>query len=274
MKDTIHTMDTVMPEISNLRVHIAPVGYEIDRVVLSAKKMRADKMYLITHDDPADDSKRFLKSCLKKLERANIEVKVVKANRFRIFPIIKTVNDIIRTESNNQIFVNVTTGSKLQAVGCMMACMLCENRDNIHPYYPRPKEYHKLGKNEQLAYGLEKIDVDLPTYKMMTPPSKLITALAIIKYYGTLTKANLADIAESSGLIIINAREKNHNQARYASLDKNIIRALEFDWNFVKVEKIGRHRWISLTKEGEHASEFLLDGELDKKYIFEDIPRN
>ena len=60
MKDTIHTMDTVMPEISNLRVHIAPVGYEIDRVVLSAKKMRADKMYLITHDDPADDSKRFL----------------------------------------------------------------------------------------------------------------------------------------------------------------------------------------------------------------------
>ena len=271
--DTMHTMDTVMPEISDLRVHIAPVGFEVDRVVLSAKKMRADKIYLIIHDDPADDSMRFLKSCTRKLERANIEVKVVKSNRFRIFPIIKTVNDIIRGESKNQIFVNVTTGSKLQAVGCMMACMLCENRDNIHPYYPRPKEYHKLGKNEQLAYGLEKIDVDLPTYKMMTPPKKLIDVLGIIKYYGTLTKSNLAEIAERSELININALDQNHNQARYASLDKNIIRPLEFDWNFVQVEKIGRHRWISLTKEGEHALEFLLDGELDKKFLFTDIPR-
>ena len=84
----MHTMDTVSHEMSNLRVHIAPVGYEVDRVVLSAKKMRADRIYLLVHEEPDEDSPRFLKSCETKLKRANIEVKVVKANSFRIFPII------------------------------------------------------------------------------------------------------------------------------------------------------------------------------------------
>ena len=39
----MHTMNTVMPEMPNLRVPIAPVGYEIDRIVLPAKNLRADR---------------------------------------------------------------------------------------------------------------------------------------------------------------------------------------------------------------------------------------
>ena len=46
-------------------------------------------------------------------------------------------------------------------------------------------------------------------------------------------------------------------EPRFASLDKNIIQPLENEWGFIEVEKIGRNRWIKLTKEGEHASEFL-----------------
>ena len=213
------------------------MGYEVDRVVLSAKKMRADRIYLIIHEEPDEDSPRFLKACKTKLEKANIEVKVIKANRFRIFPIIKTVNDIIRKESKNHIYVNVTTGSKIQAIGCMMACMLCEDRDNIHPYYPRPKTYHRLARGEQLAYGLEKIDEDLPTYQMMTPPKKIIETLGIINYYGKITKSNLAEIAVRSGLITVNARDENQNQATFASLDKNLIRALQFEWKFIACRK-------------------------------------
>ena len=48
---TIHTM----PEMIKLRVHIAPVGYEIDRVVIPAIKMKADKVYLLRHDDYSED---------------------------------------------------------------------------------------------------------------------------------------------------------------------------------------------------------------------------
>ena len=68
----------------------------------------------------------------------------------------------------------------------------------------------------------------------------------------------MAQIAEKQELITINALEKNHSQARFASLDKNIIQPLEEQWKFIQVEKIGRNRWIKITEEGKNAAEFLI----------------
>ena len=58
--------------------------------------------------------------------------------------------------------------------------------------------------------------------------------------------------------LIINAEKLNHSQARFASLDKNIIEPLEKEWGFIKIEKIGRNRWIKITEEGKTAAEFLI----------------
>ena len=41
-----------------LRVHVAPVGFEIDRIVIPAKKMRADKVWLIAHSNLSEDKAR------------------------------------------------------------------------------------------------------------------------------------------------------------------------------------------------------------------------
>ena len=38
-----------------LRIHIAPVGFEVDRIVIPAKKMRADKVWLIGHSNLSVD---------------------------------------------------------------------------------------------------------------------------------------------------------------------------------------------------------------------------
>ena len=65
-------------------------------------------------------------------------------------------------------------------------------------------------------------------------------------------------IAEQKEIITVNAENENHSQARFASLDKNIIEPLEKQWGFIKVEKIGRNRWISITEEGKNAAEFLI----------------
>ena len=46
-----------MPEMIKLRVHIAPLGFEIDRVVIPAVQMKADKVYLLRHDNVEDMSK-------------------------------------------------------------------------------------------------------------------------------------------------------------------------------------------------------------------------
>ena len=253
----MHTVDTIMDEMTKLRVHIAPVGFEIDRVVMPATKMKADKVYLLRHDNHSEDkSGPYLEKIVKKLEKKNISTKTIGVNRFRLFGIIKAVKEIIQAERENDIYLNIASGSKIHAVGCMMACMIFDDRSNIHPYYAQAEVYPTYSGKEQQTFGIEAIH-KLPTYQIRTPSQKLLDVLSIIRAEGKITKKRLAEIADAHELINVGARDENYEQARFASLDKNIIHPLEHDWNFIKVEKVGRNRVITLTKEGEHASEFL-----------------
>ena len=70
----MHTVDTIMPEMIKLRVHIAPVGFEIDRVVIPATKMKADKVYLLRHDNYSEDkSGPYREKIIKKLNKNLLE---------------------------------------------------------------------------------------------------------------------------------------------------------------------------------------------------------
>jgi len=85
-----------MPEMIKLRVHIAPLGFEIDRVVIPAIQMKADKVYLLRHDNHSEDmTGPYREKIIKKLEKKNIEVKIVNVNRYRLFAIIKTVRILL-----------------------------------------------------------------------------------------------------------------------------------------------------------------------------------
>ena len=254
----MHTIDTIMPGNVRLRVHIAPVGFEIDRVVIPAIEMKADKVYLLRHDNYAEDkSGPYLEKIAKKLEKEGIGTKIIDVNRFTLFGIIRVVKEIIQAEHDHDIYLNIASGSKIHAVGSMMAAMIFDDRSNIHPYYAQAKEYPTYKGKEQQTFGVEDIH-NLPTYQIRTPPPKLLDALSIIKAEDRITKKRLAEIADEHDLINVGAREENFQQARFASLDKNIIHPLEHDWEFIKVEKVGRNRIITLTKEGKYAAEFLI----------------
>ena len=219
------------------------------------------KEYLTASNSFLEDSQtKYLNALLdkiaKKLEKVNIKTKIIGVNRYRLFGIIKVVKEIIQNECDNDIYLNVASGSKIHAVGCMMACMIFDDRTNIHPYYAQAKEYPQYKGNEQQTFGVEEIH-KLPTYQIRTPSPKLLSALSLVKSKGRVTKKEFAEEATDLNLINVGAKDENYDQARFASLDKNIIQPLENEWGFIQVEKIGRNRWIKLTKEGEHASEFL-----------------
>ena len=245
-----------MPNLTNLRIHIAPVGYEIDRIVLPAKKMRADKVFLLVHENPSEDkATKFYDSIDKKLQKLNIETEKVHHNRLDLFQIIKSVKQLIELQKDNSIYVNLASGSKIQSVGCMMACQMFNDNENVSPYYVEAKEY--LGfSGETISKGIKEIQ-SVPSYEIKKPEPKLIQALKIIKKNnGKLSKKEMARICLKSKLITIHA--ENESQATFASLDQNIISPLEKKWGFIEVEKIGRTRWIKITDEGSNASEFLI----------------
>ena len=254
----MHTVDT-MKEIVNLRVHIAPVGFEIDRIIIPAVKMKADKVWLVAHDNVAEDkASKYRQKIEKLLEKKGIKTEVAFANRLRLFPIIKAVTAIIFKERKNEIYVNVATGSKVHAIGCMMACMLFDDRDKIHPFYAQAEKYPEYEGTKQQTYGVAEIH-PLPTYRIGTPKRELLEAMKIIKDAGgRIQKKKMAEEAEKSKIITVNAKKQNFTQARFASLDKNIVQPLVDTWGFVEVEKIGRNRWLKLTDDGKHAAEFLI----------------
>jgi len=254
----MHTVDTVMAKIAKLRVHIAPVGYEIDRIVIPAKQERADKVWLLVHENKSDDKAiPFISKITKQLEKLRIDVIQESHDRRDLFKIIRVVKSIIEQEKGNEIYVNLASGSKIQAIGTMMACMMFNDDSNIHPFYVEAANYPGFNAKQPLSTGIKDI-VDVPPYSIKIPDQKLISALQIItKHNGKLTKKEMAKLAEKQNLITINAKEKNHSMARFASLDKNIIQPLE-KWQFIKTEKVGRNRWITITEEGKNAAAFLL----------------
>ena len=246
-----------MNTIVDLRVHIAPVGFEIDRIAIPAKQMKADRVWLLMHGEPAKDRAHgYMEKIKAQLKKEKIEVHAEYSDRFDLFKILKSVREIVAREEGNSIFVNCSSGSKIQAIACMMACMMFHGKTKLVPYYAEAENYSSV-KGEQLSSGVKTV-VKLPAYEIHTPKQVLVHALKIIKEHGgKITKKEMAKHAEEKKLIVINAREENFHQARFASLDKNIIQPLLNEWRFIEVERIGRTRWIRITPEGNGAVDFL-----------------
>ena len=248
-----------MTNLATFRVHIAPLGFEIDRITIPLKQTKADKLWLLSHDNRSSDlSAPYLEKIKKECKKLGVEVKITYADRLSIFKVIKSIKDIIEKEKGNYIYVNVASGSKIQAIACMMACMVLKNYKNLQPFYAEPEKYAAF-EGKQQSFGI-KDTIPLPIYEIQTPKPKLLEALKIISEQKNqkITKKEMAKIADEKGIININAEESNYSQARFASLDKNIIAPLEKDWKFIEIEKIGRNRWIKITQEGRNAAEFLI----------------
>jgi hypothetical protein len=239
-----------------LRIHIAPLGFEVDRIVLPAENMKADRVWLIIHSDPAEDAGQpFSKLLTERLEKRQIEYKLEYADRTDLFDTLKALRTIIFKEKNNAILVNVSVGSKIQAIASMMACMMFKDEVNITPYYAVPEKYATIPK-EQETVGLKKV-VRLPEYKIETPPNNLIKCLEIIHHRAGNRIANkeLRDQALEQDLIHVE-RHENREQSAYMALKTNLVEPL-LKWEFIKVEKVGRRHDVLLTEDGLNVLKFL-----------------
>ncbi len=173
---------TLSTSLQTLRVHIAPVGFEVDRIVLPAVTMKADRVWLITHNKASiDEGRRFVRSIQDKLRHARIECLNAEADRIDLFDILRTLRMIILKEKGNSILVNVSVGSKIQAIASMMACMMFKDISLIKPYYVVPERYTSTLAEEDIqeTEGLKEI-IPVPEYKIEIPPNKLIRCLDII----------------------------------------------------------------------------------------------
>ena len=252
-----------MAKLYSRRIQIAPVGFEIDRVVIPAKKEKAEKVYLLVHKNITEENysvhKKYYTEIQKKLEAARIETELVYCDWQNIEEITRTARDLILKETGSEIAINLASGSKNHAIGLDRACMTFRKRDNIHPFYPEAKKWRAVKYPQQQSEGVKQIK-QVPIHRIIVPEPELILALQIIKQ-------NYVDIPMHKGKKGVKKKDLakllygNSEKPSLTKLQRNITQKLEKTWRAVETIPVGQSDWISLNSEGRYLRYILRNEE-------------
>ncbi len=110
------------------RVHISPVGFYHDRIVDAIKRGMAEIVYLLAMADPQKDkAASYRKAVVADLRkwRPDLPIHIVRTNIFDLSETAEAICHVVKHEqrNGNAIFVNISPGSKIEAVAASIACM-------------------------------------------------------------------------------------------------------------------------------------------------------
>ncbi len=177
--------------------------------------------------------------------------------------ITKTARELIMSNSDNHISINLASGSKNHAIALDRAVMTFQNSDNIHMFYAESKKYRGFSFPQQLSTGVRETK-DVPNHRMVIPTDREIQTLKLIHDYNTtyghgIKKKELADKCEEAEIIRVQSTQKNESQVKLSALDKGLIKPLKQTWKAVHEETVGRNKILTLTEDGEYLVKILSD---------------
>jgi hypothetical protein len=241
------------------RIHIAPVGFEVERVTDPLEADRADRVYLLTRAE-RDRAAPFVDEVTRRLRRASwpIEVRVVRTDLWDVFHALGSLRTIFETEGRTDrtardvvpLRVNVSTGTKITAIAGTLACMLWNGR----PYYAQVSRAWYSDRTPRVGEVHDVVDRVEPVgvYELRAPAQELIEILeALDRRGGVLRKRELLrelglDRPGPDGGPAVSA------QAQHGRLRRRLD-PLERRWGFVRTESAGPRARVQLTEQGRLA---------------------
>lgn len=251
-----------MVKIYRKRIQIAPVGFEVDRVVLPAIREKAEKVYLMVHKDRSKDkATKYAAAIQRKLKAKNIETALVYCDWENIEEITRVARDLILKESSNEVAINLASGSKNHAIGLDRACMTFRKRKHIHPFYPEAEKWRAWKYPRQQSTGVKKIK-QISIHRIIVPEPELIEALKIIKKKSVHipTKKGRVGIRKKDLAIAMYGDDSKQNLTK---LQRNITQKLKKPWFAIDIfDKVSRSDWLSLNDEGKYLRYVLKNEEI------------
>jgi hypothetical protein len=234
------------------RVHLIPMGYEKDRITVPALEYNADEAILL---EPSTDEKgvhrpAYHDNIRDMLQEGGVDVETVECDIFNLYESLGTVAQLANEFSEHHVYVNLASGSKVTAIGGMIACMAT----GATPYYVRAQEYAG-GDETPVAEGVKNIEM-LPKYHIEAPERQNIEILSYIKESdGTLTKHDLIEFGKQNELPFISRYDtdgvNNPDRGYYRRLNTQVISPLA-DAGFINVEKHSKYQYVTITESGEN----------------------
>jgi CRISPR locus-related DNA-binding protein len=235
-----------------LRVHIAPIGFEVERITSPLKTMKADRVYLISQfrDEKAT---KFIAEIKNKIgvECPGLEVLEDKTDLWDLFSCMKKFREIMNEEKHagNMIFVNVSTGSKVAAIAGTIACMIWDGT----PYYQKVEYRNEIPGSTEKAIDNDYFEV--PTFLIKHPKAEhLIILEMLVGSNGKLSKKELIKRLVEKRIIKkkISEYEEFTEAAKHSQL-RAFLEPMEYDFHYVHIESRGRKSIVCITQEGKDA---------------------
>jgi hypothetical protein len=251
----IHT--PIMSDHIPRRVHIAPQGFEDERIYRPAIDRDADIVILIGHHESDDVAVRCRDRIVEALEEQEITVEDnVTCDLFDLADALETILGVIRDRNPDDfVQVNISAGSKITAIAGMLACMFTD----ADPYYVVPEGYDEPDEeteSETVSYGMDVIK-SLPAYPVTEPDLQLIQVLSFIQEEqpddgpGGVILKNIGKYLLEHDLPVVKASDKNPDEvdAIYPMINE-IVDVLE-GRGFVNKTRFDGGTHVRTTSEGD-----------------------
>ncbi|MCI4325555.1 MAG: DUF6293 family protein [Thermoplasmata archaeon] len=240
------------------RIHLAPVGFEVERVVEPVLADRADRVYLVTRD--GDDAARpFLEEVERRLSKARwpVEVALVPTPIWDVFGTLGVYRQLFESEHRTDrnaadvvpIRVNVSTGTKITAIAGTLACMLWRGE----PYYVQVSRawYSGLTPKVRPVNDVVRSIDPVSVYELRAPTTELVEVLeALAAAGGSLRKRDLIRALALDRPM--DGGRPTSPQAQHSRLRLR-LGPLETKWGFVAADATGGRGRVRLTPQGRLA---------------------
>jgi len=239
----------------DLRVHIAPVGYDSNRVFEPLIKMKADKVYFILHILDNRNHSPYLLQIKKKIKKSEVEQIDEKIDIWDFYECMSRFKRIILNEkqNGNKVWINVSSGTKITAMAGILSCMAW----GAVPYYVKIKYPERQKMNEIEIEEVEKT-IFPPVYGIEKPDSISMIILNLLNQKsGRIRKVHL--IKELVSMEQIKAKsgwgDNSVMQAKHSQL-RTLLEPL-LDQEFIEVEARGPKSEVILTERGKESLRFF-----------------
>lgn len=241
------------------RIHIAPVGFEVERVTQPILEERADRVYLLTRSED-DAAAPYLEEVVRRLRAAPhpVDVRVERTEIWNVFGALGLLRRLFEQERRTDrrepnvvpIRVNVSTGTKITAIAGTLACMLWRGE----AYYVQVAStwYSSLTPRVRPVNDVVRAVDPVSVYELRAPGPELVEVLeALHRRGGSLRKRELIRELGLDRLTRSDGRTASP-QAQHSRLRTRLL-PLENRWGFVQSDPGGARGRVRLTEQGRLA---------------------
>ena len=241
------TGDTELRSVTE--VHVAPLGYEYDRIRSPVLEYGADTLYLLA--DPARGRAEYHDRLRSGLTDAGVAVRSRSVELGDMYDVLGEVTTIADGHADDIVRVNVSSGPKLATVGAALACMATD----ASGYHVHPESRSHPIETTPRTEGM-RLAEQLPSYPLETPTTDQVRILEYVDSASseayTPKKSDLIDFAEEHELAFMQRAEPANDKAKFALLNNRIVDPLAGN-GYIEIEPVGRTKQVSLTETGENA---------------------